>query len=119
MTTVSRFSLASKLLCFSRFDEGEYILLKLVSHGIERVGYLVERIAPVDRASRIFCQFTLSRQFASRGERDSGSRRNSVVVLGYLREHGAFCCERRISLAYGFASRQGETRNEYSEVISL
>lgn len=36
MTTVSRFSLASKLLCFSRFDEGEYILLKLVSHGIER-----------------------------------------------------------------------------------
>lgn len=28
-------------------------------------------------------------------------------------------CERRISLAYGYASRQGETRNEYSEVISL
>lgn len=35
MTTVSHFSLASKLLCFSRFDEEEYILLKLVSHGIE------------------------------------------------------------------------------------
>lgn len=32
MTTVSRFSLASKLLCFSRFDEGEYMLLKPGSH---------------------------------------------------------------------------------------
>lgn len=54
MTTVSRFSLASKLLCFSRFDEGEYILLKLVSHGIERVGYFVERIALIDRVNDIF-----------------------------------------------------------------
>lgn len=37
MTTVSRFYLASKLLCFSRFDEGEYIPLKLVSHETRRL----------------------------------------------------------------------------------
>jgi len=36
MTTVSRFSLASELLCFSRFDEGEYMLLKPDSHGTAR-----------------------------------------------------------------------------------
>lgn len=52
MTTVSRFSLASKLLCFSRFDEGEYILLKLVSHGIERANYFLERFALIDRVRR-------------------------------------------------------------------
>lgn len=52
MTTVSRFSLASELLCFSRFDEGEYILLKLVSHGIERADHFLARFAPVARASR-------------------------------------------------------------------
>lgn len=48
MTTVSHFSLASKLLCFSRFDEEEYILLKLVSHGIER-GRLFSSSGPDNR----------------------------------------------------------------------
>jgi len=43
MTTVSRFSLASKLLCFSRFDEEEYILLKRISHRIERANCFLER----------------------------------------------------------------------------
>lgn len=32
MTTVSRFSLASELLCFSRFDEGEYTYFLNSSH---------------------------------------------------------------------------------------
>lgn len=44
MTTVSRVALASKLLCFSRFDEGEYIFFKLVSHETERVNYFPERL---------------------------------------------------------------------------
>jgi hypothetical protein len=43
MTTVSRFSLATELLCFSRFDEGEYMLLKPDSHGTARA----DRVAGV------------------------------------------------------------------------
>lgn len=42
MTTVSRVSLASKLLCFSRFDEGEYIFFKLASHETKRADRLID-----------------------------------------------------------------------------
>lgn len=53
MTTVSRFSLASELLCFSRFDEGEYILLKLASHGIERAAIVSPNDSrTIDRVGR-------------------------------------------------------------------
>lgn len=48
MTTVSRFSLASELLCFSRSDEGEYILVKPGSHGIARVNYAPRPIWLID-----------------------------------------------------------------------
>lgn len=57
MTTVSRFSLASELLCFSRFDEGEYILLKPGSHEIARVNYIARTfrmiISRIDRVNRL------------------------------------------------------------------
>lgn len=129
MTTVSRFSLAFQLLCFSRFDEEEYVLVKPGSHGIARDSKLhagrpirAASIGSIDRIARRSraCAVVTSRRLRGSTNSNSPEIPSSITVAGDFRSRRfAFRCERRISLAYGFASRQGETRNEYSEVISL
>lgn len=119
MTTVSRVSLASKLLCFSRFDEGESTYSLNLSHTKPNAS-IVSSSDPIDLSIKShFSQFTSSRPLYFTISKIVEIAKIQLPFPTYFQEHQAFRCERRISLAYGFASRQGETRNEYSEVISL